>query len=226
MFWCGNRNWALRSWLGLSLQRNQIDYSKFVASSVWYCFCLAARVLVTTLICLLSHFCLQRVDVCIHTPEHPWLCLSLTGTFRCNNQLKQCHCLIPFWILLLVDSQRSHLSSFTMKLKDKFHSPKIKRTPSKKGKQLQPEPTAKSTEKPANKVCGSACVWVPEHLCVYCGKYTLFFLHDSAPLTGRWLFSCFMCCVLCTPLCLCVHGFLCWFPQPNPTSAGFATAGV
>ncbi|KAM7392620.1 hypothetical protein PAMA_007642 [Pampus argenteus] len=49
------------------------------------------------------------------------------------------------------DSQRSHLSSFTMKLKDKFHSPKIKRTPSKKGKQLQPEPAAKSTEKPANK---------------------------------------------------------------------------
>uniref|UniRef100_H2VCG7 CRK SH3-binding GNRP n=1 Tax=Takifugu rubripes TaxID=31033 RepID=H2VCG7_TAKRU len=49
------------------------------------------------------------------------------------------------------DSQRSHLSSFTMKLKDKFHSPKIKRTPSKKSKQLQPEPTAKSTEKPANK---------------------------------------------------------------------------
>uniref|UniRef100_A0A8C7KXP8 CRK SH3-binding GNRP n=1 Tax=Oncorhynchus kisutch TaxID=8019 RepID=A0A8C7KXP8_ONCKI len=29
-------------------------------------------------------------------------------------------------------SQRSHLSSFTMKLMDKFHSPKIKRTPSKK----------------------------------------------------------------------------------------------
>ncbi|XP_028273391.1 rap guanine nucleotide exchange factor 1b isoform X6 [Parambassis ranga] len=49
------------------------------------------------------------------------------------------------------DSQRSHLSTFTMILKDKFHSPKIKRTPSKKGKQLQPEPTAKSTEKPANK---------------------------------------------------------------------------
>ncbi|XP_071323016.1 rap guanine nucleotide exchange factor 1b isoform X14 [Trachinotus anak] len=49
------------------------------------------------------------------------------------------------------DSQRSHLSSFTMKLMDKFHSPKIKRTPSKKGKQLQPEPAAKSTEKPANK---------------------------------------------------------------------------
>ncbi|XP_040914433.1 rap guanine nucleotide exchange factor 1b isoform X9 [Toxotes jaculatrix] len=49
------------------------------------------------------------------------------------------------------DSQRSHLSSFTMKLMDKFHSPKIKRTPSKKGKQLQPEPAAKNTEKPSNK---------------------------------------------------------------------------
>ncbi|XP_030005006.1 rap guanine nucleotide exchange factor 1b isoform X9 [Sphaeramia orbicularis] len=49
------------------------------------------------------------------------------------------------------DSQRSHLSSFTMKLMDKFHSPKIKRTPSKKGKQLQPEPAAKNTDKPANK---------------------------------------------------------------------------
>ncbi|KAM6985919.1 LOW QUALITY PROTEIN: rap guanine nucleotide exchange factor 1b [Aplochiton taeniatus] len=49
------------------------------------------------------------------------------------------------------DSQRSHLSSFTMKLMDKFHSPKIKRTPSKKGKQLQVEPTVKTTEKPVNK---------------------------------------------------------------------------
>ncbi|XP_029108722.1 rap guanine nucleotide exchange factor 1b isoform X11 [Scleropages formosus] len=48
-------------------------------------------------------------------------------------------------------SQRSHLSSFTMKLMDKFHSPKIKRTPSKKGKQLQPEPAVKDTEKPVNK---------------------------------------------------------------------------
>uniref|UniRef100_A0A672ICD1 CRK SH3-binding GNRP n=1 Tax=Salarias fasciatus TaxID=181472 RepID=A0A672ICD1_SALFA len=47
---------------------------------------------------------------------------------------------------------RSHLSTFTMILKDKFHSPKIKRTPSKKGKQLQPEPAAKNTEKPTNKV--------------------------------------------------------------------------
>ncbi|KAF6729133.1 Rap guanine nucleotide exchange factor 1 [Oryzias melastigma] len=49
------------------------------------------------------------------------------------------------------DSQRSHLSTITMILKDKFHSPKIKRTPSKKGKQAQPEPAAKSAEKPANK---------------------------------------------------------------------------
>ncbi|XP_069039677.1 rap guanine nucleotide exchange factor 1b isoform X13 [Lepisosteus oculatus] len=49
------------------------------------------------------------------------------------------------------DSQRSHLSSFTMKLKDKFHSPKIKRTPSKKGKQVQPEPPVKVAEKPVNK---------------------------------------------------------------------------
>ncbi|XP_026210148.1 rap guanine nucleotide exchange factor 1b isoform X2 [Anabas testudineus] len=49
------------------------------------------------------------------------------------------------------DSQRSHLSSFTMKLKDKFHSPKIKRIPSKKGKQQQHEPPAKCTEKPVNK---------------------------------------------------------------------------
>uniref|UniRef100_A0AAX7VKN5 CRK SH3-binding GNRP n=1 Tax=Astatotilapia calliptera TaxID=8154 RepID=A0AAX7VKN5_ASTCA len=48
-------------------------------------------------------------------------------------------------------SQRSHLSTITMILKDKFHSPKIKRTPSKKGKQLQPETAAKSTEKPTNK---------------------------------------------------------------------------
>uniref|UniRef100_A0A8C7TUM7 CRK SH3-binding GNRP n=1 Tax=Oncorhynchus mykiss TaxID=8022 RepID=A0A8C7TUM7_ONCMY len=50
-----------------------------------------------------------------------------------------------------LDSQRSHLSSFTMKLMDKFHSPKIKRTPSKKGKQLQVEPVVKSQEKPVNK---------------------------------------------------------------------------
>uniref|UniRef100_A0A672RVM9 CRK SH3-binding GNRP n=1 Tax=Sinocyclocheilus grahami TaxID=75366 RepID=A0A672RVM9_SINGR len=47
-------------------------------------------------------------------------------------------------------SQKSHLSSFTMKLM-KFHSP-IKRTPSKKSKQLQPEPTVTTPEKPVNKV--------------------------------------------------------------------------
>ncbi|KAA0719717.1 Rap guanine nucleotide exchange factor 1 CRK SH3-binding GNRP [Triplophysa tibetana] len=48
------------------------------------------------------------------------------------------------------ESQKSHLSSFTMKLM-KFHSPKINRTPSKKGKQLQPVPTVKTPEKPVNK---------------------------------------------------------------------------
>nr|XP_020731216.1 rap guanine nucleotide exchange factor 1 isoform X2 [Odocoileus virginianus texanus] len=48
-----------------------------------------------------------------------------------------------------IDSQRSHLSSFTMKLKDKFHSPKIKRTPSKKGKPA--EVSVKIPEKPMNK---------------------------------------------------------------------------
>uniref|UniRef100_A0A673LC33 Rap guanine nucleotide exchange factor (GEF) 1b n=1 Tax=Sinocyclocheilus rhinocerous TaxID=307959 RepID=A0A673LC33_9TELE len=47
-------------------------------------------------------------------------------------------------------SAKSHLSSFTMKLM-KFHSPKIKRTPSKKSKQLQPEPTVTTPEKPVNK---------------------------------------------------------------------------
>ncbi|XP_035377290.1 rap guanine nucleotide exchange factor 1b isoform X2 [Electrophorus electricus] len=49
------------------------------------------------------------------------------------------------------NSQRSHLTSFTMKLMDKFHSPKIKRTPSKKGKQQAAEPAVKSAEKPVNK---------------------------------------------------------------------------
>uniref|UniRef100_A0AAX7T3B3 CRK SH3-binding GNRP n=1 Tax=Astatotilapia calliptera TaxID=8154 RepID=A0AAX7T3B3_ASTCA len=60
------------------------------------------------------------------------------------------------------DSQRSHLSTITMILKDKFHSPKIKRTPSKKGKQLQPETAAKSTEKPTNKVC---VFYIPQQSC-------------------------------------------------------------
>ncbi|XP_023586591.1 rap guanine nucleotide exchange factor 1 isoform X2 [Trichechus manatus latirostris] len=50
---------------------------------------------------------------------------------------------------LFSDSQRSHLSSFTMKLMDKFHSPKIKRTPSKKGKPA--EVSVKVPEKPVNK---------------------------------------------------------------------------
>uniref|UniRef100_A0A8C2T5D1 CRK SH3-binding GNRP n=1 Tax=Coturnix japonica TaxID=93934 RepID=A0A8C2T5D1_COTJA len=50
---------------------------------------------------------------------------------------------------VFLDSERSHLSSFTMKLKGKFHSPKIKRTPSKKGKQA--ELTVKTPEKSANK---------------------------------------------------------------------------
>uniref|UniRef100_A0A674HA14 Rap guanine nucleotide exchange factor 1 n=1 Tax=Taeniopygia guttata TaxID=59729 RepID=A0A674HA14_TAEGU len=49
-----------------------------------------------------------------------------------------------------LDSVRSHLSSFTMKLKGKFHSPKIKRTPSKKGKQA--DLTVKTPEKSVNKV--------------------------------------------------------------------------
>nr|KAF6277221.1 Rap guanine nucleotide exchange factor 1 [Pipistrellus kuhlii] len=47
------------------------------------------------------------------------------------------------------DSQRSHLSSFTMKLMDKFHSPKIKRTPSKKGKPA--DVSVKTREKPVSK---------------------------------------------------------------------------
>uniref|UniRef100_A0A8C9A2H3 CRK SH3-binding GNRP n=1 Tax=Prolemur simus TaxID=1328070 RepID=A0A8C9A2H3_PROSS len=50
---------------------------------------------------------------------------------------------------LFSDSQRSHLSSFTMKLMDKFHSPKIKRTPSKRGKPA--EVSVKIPEKPVNK---------------------------------------------------------------------------
>ncbi|XP_036276358.1 rap guanine nucleotide exchange factor 1 isoform X11 [Pipistrellus kuhlii] len=47
------------------------------------------------------------------------------------------------------NSQRSHLSSFTMKLMDKFHSPKIKRTPSKKGKPA--DVSVKTREKPVSK---------------------------------------------------------------------------
>uniref|UniRef100_A0A8D2N6Q6 CRK SH3-binding GNRP n=1 Tax=Zonotrichia albicollis TaxID=44394 RepID=A0A8D2N6Q6_ZONAL len=55
----------------------------------------------------------------------------------------------PLQLLHHPDSERSHLSSFTMKLKGKFHSPKIKRTPSKKGKQV--ELTVKTPEKSVNK---------------------------------------------------------------------------
>uniref|UniRef100_A0A8C8GL64 CRK SH3-binding GNRP n=1 Tax=Oncorhynchus tshawytscha TaxID=74940 RepID=A0A8C8GL64_ONCTS len=64
----------------------------------------------------------------------------------------------------VINSQRSHLSSFTMKLMDKFHSPKIKRTPSKKGKQLQVEPVVKSQEKPVNKELADALVQVGEEI--------------------------------------------------------------
>ncbi|XP_023392325.1 rap guanine nucleotide exchange factor 1 [Pteropus vampyrus] len=55
----------------------------------------------------------------------------------------------PFTSRSQTYSQRSHLSSFTMKLMDKFHSPKIKRTPSKKGKPA--EVSVKILEKPVNK---------------------------------------------------------------------------
>ena len=93
-------------------------------------------------------------------------------------------------LLWCADSQRSHLSSFTMKLMDKFHSPKIKRTPSKKGKQLQPEPAVKSTEKPVNKVC--ACVRAA-------GGSTL-------PLSPVDLFLHF---VFCICVCACAHACVC-----------------
>nr|XP_035928477.1 rap guanine nucleotide exchange factor 1 isoform X16 [Halichoerus grypus] len=58
---------------------------------------------------------------------------------------------LQYRVLAVVDkySQRSHLSSFTMKLMDKFHSPKIKRTPSKKGKPA--EVSVKNPEKPVSK---------------------------------------------------------------------------
>ncbi|XP_042585357.1 rap guanine nucleotide exchange factor 1-like [Cyprinus carpio] len=49
------------------------------------------------------------------------------------------------------ESQRSHLTSFTMKLKDKFHSPKIKRTPSNRKSKPPPEQPVKSPEKTVTK---------------------------------------------------------------------------
>ncbi|KFO31942.1 Rap guanine nucleotide exchange factor 1 [Fukomys damarensis] len=60
-----------------------------------------------------------------------------------------CQAAVLLSTVLSRHSQRSHLSSFTMKLMDKFHSPKIKRTPSKKGKPA--EVSVKTLEKPVNK---------------------------------------------------------------------------
>uniref|UniRef100_H3CPY5 Rap guanine nucleotide exchange factor (GEF) 1b n=1 Tax=Tetraodon nigroviridis TaxID=99883 RepID=H3CPY5_TETNG len=85
---------------------------------------------------------------------------------------------------MLLDSQRSHLSSFTMKLKDKFHSPKIKRTPSKKGKQLQPEPIIKDTEKLANK--GSTPFLLP-----LSALLQLALLQQVSKLMHTWFVKCF-----------------------------------
>lgn len=126
---------------------------------------------------------------------------------------------------LLLDSQRSHLSSFTMKLKDKFHSPKIKRTPSKKGKQLQPEPTAKSTEKPANKVCVYVCAFIPEHICVCCEKYTFCPTSICSKRDDCFPVSCVVLSVL---HCVCVYtGFSAGSHSfPVSTPAAFATAGA
>ncbi|XP_046904723.1 rap guanine nucleotide exchange factor 1 [Hypomesus transpacificus] len=49
------------------------------------------------------------------------------------------------------DAQRSHLSSFTMKLKHKFHSPKLKRSPSKSVRQTPEEYTRSVVPKSENK---------------------------------------------------------------------------
>uniref|UniRef100_A0A8D2IUI5 CRK SH3-binding GNRP n=1 Tax=Varanus komodoensis TaxID=61221 RepID=A0A8D2IUI5_VARKO len=76
-----------------------------------------------------NRLCLLNLNGCRSIGLVPVLCMS-SHTIRGN-------------------SQRSHLSSFTMKLMDKFHSPKIKRTPSKKGK--QPDLVAKTPEKVVNK---------------------------------------------------------------------------
>nr|XP_025957568.1 rap guanine nucleotide exchange factor 1 isoform X1 [Dromaius novaehollandiae] len=67
----------------------------------------------------------------------------------CNTQVDSIPLKKPLNLDIQLDSERSHLSSFTMKLKGKFHSPKIKRTPSKKGKQA--DLTVKTPEKSANK---------------------------------------------------------------------------
>ncbi len=60
--------------------------------------------------------------------------------------------LIIMCFCLPSESQRSHLTSFTMKLKDKFHSPKIRRTPSNKKCKPPPEQPVKSPEKTVTKV--------------------------------------------------------------------------
>lgn len=89
-----------------------------------------------------------------------------------------------------------------MKLKDKFHSPKIKRTPSKKGKQLQPEPTAKSTEKPANKVCVCVCVYtvyIYQNIFVCIVGSTPFFCLPHSAWATVWERIVFLFHVLCSP---------------------------
>lgn len=117
-------------------------------------------------------------------------------------------CVFP---LSSTDSQRSHLSTITMILKDKFHSPKIKRTPSKKGKQLQPETAAKSTEKPTNKVCVFVCA--SRHVCIV-GNPTLSRLFRVfVCLFARRLFSCQM---FCAPLFHCVRT---WVSLLVPTAS-------
>ena len=79
--------------------------------------------------------------------EEVLACRLISYSFSCPSSNSQAS--------VLSDSQRSHLSSFTMKLMDKFHSPKIKRTPSKKGK---PAEVSKIPEKPVSKVsCASKC---------------------------------------------------------------------
>ncbi|KAI5096323.1 rap guanine nucleotide exchange factor 1 isoform X4, partial [Silurus meridionalis] len=86
---------------------------------------------------------------------------------------------------VFLDSQRSHISTFTMKLMDKFHSPKIKRTPSKKGKQSAPEPAVKTTEKPVNK--SNVC-----HIDLLAGIFVLRHIMLFQPcLTIICLFVCF-----------------------------------
>ncbi len=165
-----------------------------------------------------------------------WHCVIATSTL-------QRACAICFYLIstppstdhstfsvfpLPIDSQRSHLSSFTMKLMDKFHSPKIKRTPSKKGKQLQPEPAAKSTEKPANKVC--VCAVMCQKICMCVLWEIHIFPTYSVYLLAYFVRRLFSYLMFCAPIlhCVCVcasfpagsHSF------PVAVAAGFTTAGV